>query len=415
MDPSRPASERPLNALPTAAADGASSALPARLLYATSARIGGTGLDLVAQEALKASVRGGFLRRAVAYRLRTADIPADKVRSLRFHPVRLISFLDRPHYYGAKKRYADWIAAAELCAGGYDFFHGWSGDSLSALRVARERGIPSAIEIPTWHYAHGFTKYASTPPPPGRLSGKLLPRRWLDWLPITPERLHEEYALADVLLTRSTCAMETFFKEGFSKEKVFYVGVGADTERFQPGEPPPLFRVLFVGALIKRKGIHLLLEAWQRLNLKDAELVLVGFVHEEIKPYLERFRGDNVRVVGSTPCVEDYYRAATIHVSPSFCEGAAKTTCEAAACGLPQITTRESGDVVIDGVNGLNIPCNDVDALCAAIEKLYRQPALLGPMRIAARARALEHFNWNSYRARLLNGYRRAMGLKDKP
>ena len=84
----------------------------------------------------------------------------------------------------------------------------------------------------------------------------------------------------------------------------------------------------------------------------------------------------------------------------------------AAACGLPQITTRESGDVVIDGVNGLSIPCNDLDALCAAMEKLYRHPELLGPMRTAARARALEHFTWESYRARLLAGYRRAVDLR---
>ncbi len=118
-----------------------------------------------------------------------------------------------------------------------------------------------------------------------------------------------------------------------------------------------------------------------------------------------------MRVVGKTARVEDYYRSATVHVFPSQCEGCAKTTCEAAACGLPQITTRESGDVVIDGVNGLNVPCNDVDALCAAIEHLYRHPELLASMRQAARARALEHFTWDSYRARLREGYRRAISL----
>jgi glycosyltransferase involved in cell wall biosynthesis len=420
MEPPRLTSDRPLIApdlAPVSAAADAAPApspipLPARLLYATSARIGGTGLDLVANQGLKASVRGGFLGRAIAYRNRSADIPADRVRSLRFHPVRLISFLDRPYYYGAKKRYVDWIAAGELRGGAYDFFHGWSGDSHAALQAAHARGVPAVIEIPTWHYAHGFTRYTQTPPPPERFTARHLPRRWIDWLPITPSRLQHEYELADVLLTRSTRARETFLAEGFPEEKVYYLGVGADTERFQPGEPPPLFRALFVGALIKRKGIDLLLEAWQRLNLKDAELVLVGFVHDEIRPYLERFKRDNIRVIGATPRVEDYYRSATLQIFPSLCEGCAKTTCEAAACGLPQITTRESGDVVVDGYNGLTIPPNNLDALCAAIEKLYRRPELLAPMRLAARARAVEHFTWDSYRARLLEGYRRARKLK---
>lgn len=393
--------------LPALAAEPTDAALPAHLLYATSARIGGTGLDLVAHEAIRASVQGNFLRRAIAYRNRAPDVPDSRVRSLRMHPVRLISFLDRPYYYGAKKRYADWIAAGELQTGRYDFFHGWSGDSQAALRETHARGVPSAIEIPTWHCAHSFRKYEVAPPPSG-LSGRVFSRRWLDGLPITPGRLREEYKLADLLLTRSTCAMDTFFDEGFPPEKVYYLGDGADTERFQPGSPPPLFRALFVGALIKRKGVHLLLEAWARLNLKDAELVLVGFVHEEIEPCLERFKRNNVRVIGAIPHVEEYYAEATVHIFPSLCEGCAKTTCEAAAAGLPQITTRESGDVVVDGVNGLTVPANDLDALCGAIERLYHNPALLGPMRVAARARALEHFTWESYRARLLEGYRRA-------
>ncbi len=384
--------------------------LPERLLFVTSARIGGIGLDLCAQEQLKASERGGFLGRAVAYRNRCPDIPDAKVRSLRWSPVRLISFLDRPYYYGAKRRYADHAAAGEMRSGFYDFLHGWSGDCLEALRAAGKRGVPSVVDIPTWHVAHGFRKHENIPPP-GGWSGRLLPRRWLDRLPVRPERLREEYDRATVLLTRSTYATETFLAEGFPAEKIFNTDEGADIERFRPGEPPPLFRALFVGALIRRKGVHLLLEAWHRLNLKDAELVLVGHVHDEIRPFLERFGGRNVRVVGKAARVEDFYRSATVHIFPSQCEGCAKATCEAAACGLPQITTRESGDVVVDGVNGLTVPCNDLDALCAATERLHTHPELLPAMRAAARARALERFTWEAYRARLLEAYRHAIRL----
>src|SRR5216684_66815 len=125
--------------------------LPKHLLYSIFARVGGSGLDTDAFEALRASYRGGFLGKAVAYDNRQTEIPARFIHSLRWHPVRLISFLERPYYYSAKKKYLDWIASHHLESGRYDFFHSWSGDCLRTLRVAKKKKIPSLIEIPTWH------------------------------------------------------------------------------------------------------------------------------------------------------------------------------------------------------------------------------------------------------------------------
>src|SRR6186997_2416431 len=79
--------------------------LPKRLLYSIFARIGGSGLDTDAFESLRASWRGGFLGKAVAYDNRQSEIPAARIHSLRWHPVRLLSWLESPYYYGAKKKY----------------------------------------------------------------------------------------------------------------------------------------------------------------------------------------------------------------------------------------------------------------------------------------------------------------------
>src|SRR5712664_4393649 len=98
----------------------ASRTLPKSLLYSIFARIGGSGLDTDAFETLRASYRGGFLGKAIAYDNRQKEIPASLIRSLGWHPVRLISFLDRPYYYGAKKKYLDWIASRHLATGRYD-------------------------------------------------------------------------------------------------------------------------------------------------------------------------------------------------------------------------------------------------------------------------------------------------------
>ncbi len=104
------------------------------------------------------SSRGGFFGKAIAYDNRQTEIPAAQIESLRWHPVRLLSFLDSPYYYGAKKKYLDWIAARQLASGRYDLFHSWSGDCLLSLRMAHKKGIPSVLEIPTWHRDRGKIK-----------------------------------------------------------------------------------------------------------------------------------------------------------------------------------------------------------------------------------------------------------------
>jgi glycosyltransferase involved in cell wall biosynthesis len=138
-------------------------------------------------------------------------------------------------------------------------------------------------------------------------------------------------------------------------------------------------------------------------------LVLVGKVHPEAEPYLQRYGGPDVRAVGYVSNPEDYYREASVHIFPSTCEGSAKVTYDAAACGLAQITTREAGDVVLDGVNGLVVPCGDKEALAEAIKKMYQNPHLVEQMGRAARERVENQFTWEHYHERLLDAYAMAV------
>jgi len=383
--------------------------LPQSLLYSIFARIGGSGLDTDAFETLRASYRDGFLGKAIAYDNRQQEIPSSLIHSLRWHPVRLLSSLDSPYYYGAKKKYLDWIAARHLATGRYDMFHSWSGDCLLSLREAHKRRIPSILEIPTWHRDRGKVKRVSpTTEPEPKLPWR---KRWKEDLLLQRDRFLEEYDLAHLILVLSEKAADTFRVQGFSEDRLYYLPRGVDVKRFTPGERPPHFRAVFSGALIERKGVHHLLEAWHRLNLKDAELWLVGAVHSEIKPFLEKFGHKGMKTFGFVPGPEKYLRQSTVHVFPSQCEGSAKVTYEAAACGLPQITTREAGDVVQDGVQGIIIPAGDVDALAAAIQHLYDHPEIVERMSVAARKRVVENFTWDHFRARLLHAYELAMQI----
>src|SRR5262249_27184968 len=183
---------------PLRCASPAERTLPKHLLYSIFARIGGSGLDTDAFETLRASYRGGFLGKAVAYDNRQREIPASLIHSLRWHPVRLISFFDRPYYYGAKKKYLDWIASTHLASCRYDLFEGWLGRCLRSSRVGRQRGITSIVEIPTWHRDGGKKKvdWPKTAEPSSKTLG--IPK-WKTGLLLQRRRFVEEYQLADLL------------------------------------------------------------------------------------------------------------------------------------------------------------------------------------------------------------------------
>jgi len=380
--------------------------LPRSVLYSISARLGGSGLDTDAYETVRGLHEAGILGRAIVYANRQRIAPASRIQSLRWHPIRLLSALDRAHYYGAKKHYLDARARAELRTGRHDLFHAWSGECLHTLREAKQMGIPSVIEIPTWHRNKGKQKPAMTKSERERAAAPW-PQSLMNSLLVTRQQVMEEYDLATLILVLSQCAAATFRAAGVPEERLFYLPRGVDIARFTPAEKPPdKFRAIFLGALKKRKGVHTLLEAWHGLKLKNAELVLVGHAHDDIQEHLARYADDSVRLEGFCAEPEKLLRTASVHIFPSTCEGSAKVTFEAAAAGLPQITTYESGDAVVDGETGCIIPCDDTGVLAAAIERLYASPDMRIRMGAAARVRMAALFTWDHFRRRLLEAYR---------
>jgi glycosyltransferase involved in cell wall biosynthesis len=82
-------------------------------------------------------------------------------------------------------------------------------------------------------------------------------------------------------------------------------------------------------------------------------------------------------------------------VLPSYREGLPRTLVEAAACGLPLITTDVPGcrEVVSDGVDGLLVPVRNSESLAKAIRRLQDNPAFARQLGEAARRKAQEQFD----------------------
>ena len=131
-------------------------------------------------------------------------------------------------------------------------------------------------------------------------------------------------------------------------------------------------QVLFVGNLIPRKGLHLLIKALERLPTEQWQLTVVGSTEfdrsysNSIRQDLQRLNG-NVRLAGSLPHTElrGLLLGSHLMVIPSYYEGFGIAYLEGMGFGLPAIGTTAGGasDFVRDGENGYLVSPGDIAAL----------------------------------------------------
>jgi len=231
---------------------------------------------------------------------------------------------------------------------------------------------------------------------------------WGDSWAAPPWRLEledEEVSLADIILCGSTFCAETVVESGVPRDKVAVVEYGADTERFRPLSVPsdrggPV-RLLFVGALALRKGIHHLLQATERLASLGVRLSAVGSSRlrsDVLARYASFLNRPGFRLHADMPRL---YTEHDLFVLPSLVEGSSLAIYEAMASGLPIVTTPNAGSIVRDGVDGFIVPSGDVDALTGALERLVRDRELRLAMGRSARERACAFGDWSHYGNRL--------------
>jgi glycosyltransferase involved in cell wall biosynthesis len=158
------------------------------------------------------------------------------------------------------------------------------------------------------------------------------------------------------------------------------------------------------------KGLGYLLQAWKRLALPHAELLLIGAANPEMQAYVKSNGGPSVRMVGTLPPheVAKSYRESSVFVFPSVTEGLAQVLLEAMASAIPVIASERSGanDCVAQGKEGFIVPTHDADALADAILWCYQHPDETYAMGEAARARVENEFTLEHYNQRQIALYR---------
>lgn len=206
---------------------------------------------------------------------------------------------------------------------------------------------------------------------------------------------------------------ETFLKYGVNPDYVWEIPNGIDTEKYAlPSHDERLrsrlqlsintttFVVCFVGRLISEKNISLLLNAWEKVDLKQemCHLYLIGDgpLHSELEAQVESLGiSGSVTFIGEldNDQVRVYLSASDVFVLPSKGEGLSNALLEAMALGTPAIVSESAAipSLIENMVDGVRISTHE--ELKHAIEMLYHDSNLRQQIGLAARKKIVENYS----------------------
>ena len=187
----------------------------------------------------------------------------------------------------------------------------------------------------------------------------------------------------DYVLSPSTFVTRSFLERGFKAEQIVKNIYALDLSLFKPPaekvRPKRPFTVIAPGSLSLRKGTPYLLQAFQLVVKKvpDARLVLNQLVTDNVAEVFRNFADLPIdwKPPLAHPDLAETMRNCDLLVLPSLEDGFARTVTEGLACGLPVITTRNTGasDLIMPGSNGEIVPIRDPSALAEAMLRWHEK------------------------------------------
>lgn len=186
---------------------------------------------------------------------------------------------------------------------------------------------------------------------------------------------------SDLIITVSNAVQKTYsayFTIDEKKVATIYNGVGKSLLSAGKNAAIPqneCIHILYVGRLVREKGLYLLLEAFSKLNIdSDVWLQIVGDgeAREELEQYAKNLSLEHVIVFeGFRSNVEDYLSQCDIFVLPTLQEAFGISIVEAMAYGCICVANAVGGlpEIITDGVDGFLSEKADVDHLLKTLEK----------------------------------------------
>jgi alpha-maltose-1-phosphate synthase len=294
----------------------------------------------------------------------------------------------------------DFQVAKSLTAN-LDAVYAYEDAARRTFAAARKKAIATLYELPLGYY-QGVADEINRA---RRERSHLQPQAFAE-SPWKQARKAEELRLADAVIVPCKWALDSLrFSDAGSLKPIIKVPYGTPADEVSTRSAPPEgpFTVLFAGHIGLRKGVPHLLEAWEKLQLKEARLWLAGSLNLP-KDYL-RQHAASFEYLGAIPRVELLARMqqADLLVFPSLAEGFGLVIGEAMACGVPVLTTVNTGgpELIDEGREGWCVAAHAVEPLVERIEWAYQHRQALAEMGRRARLRA-EQWTWTDYRRELI-------------
>jgi glycosyltransferase involved in cell wall biosynthesis len=289
-----------------------------------------------------------------------------------------------------------------------DIFHGFAAQSFKSMLKAKELGAKVIADNPNTHPLN-IKKILTE-------EYKIWKVPYLAYNSLALGRRLRALEMADRILVLSQNSQKTFTAYGCPPEKIRVVAYGVDNNLFKPKPAKDeVFRVVFMGSVCLRKGFQYLLEAWQLLKLKNAELVLAGPLTPDGVYALKKFSGKlDFKLLGALSSMEQVahlYNQASVCVFPSVEEGFGMVVTEALASGVPVIVSENVGakDLITDGQEGFIVPIRNARAIKEALLCLYEDKPKREQMAKNARLK-VQNQTWEKYEEKLVGVYKELIG-----
>jgi glycosyltransferase involved in cell wall biosynthesis len=301
--------------------------------------------------------------------------------------------------------------AQSLLTPGQNFFTGYAF-APGAMRLARENGGLAIMDAWTSHPLEFWDVLAE--------EQRIWKSRFQPVSDYYQEKVIESVAAADYVCVASNFVKNSFLKRGYPAEKILFCPYPGDLESFTPApEPRPVnrpFTILHTGGLSLRKGAPYLLEAFRliRKEVPDAVLRVKRHLRDEVEDMVEAYDlpiewSDNLDFAGHIR----RYQTSDLLLFPSIEDGFAFVVAEAMACGLPVITTPNTGssDLVQPGVNGEVVPIRDARALADAALKWWER--IHKGEKIGGRTKLVEQLSFSRFEENFI-GHLGRLGIQSQ-
>ncbi len=212
----------------------------------------------------------------------------------------------------------------------------------------------------------------------------------------------EEYENADIILAPSNFVKNTF--DDSTKKKIKVLGFGADTDNFYPidkiQKSKKYFDILFIGQKSLRKGLHYLLDAFQKFTHPNKRLHIVGSDTEDINFFKNKIKNEKIIIYGHVPQfkLNSIINKCHVFVLPSIEDGFGIVVLQAAAAGCPSIVSQNTGaaDFVSKNCCGIVVPIRDPNAIADNLQTFSDDRNLLNEFSSKA-LKASNNYTWSDY------------------